>query len=166
MQTIDLPFFGKVSINKNLVEQEYQTYVRIDDALVEFNLIYETESLEISDIIIIKQFLDNFDENSEKAKQAILKNYKENGFAKDFIQTHLDALMPLGKELLKETFAKNMTLEDYFLDELELDHIYIFPDDNNELIKFNYRVSEEFTDEILVVRFGNDFKVKEITIEY
>jgi len=59
-----------------------------------------------------------------------------------------------------------MSLDEYFLHEIEIDHIFIFPDSSEEYIKLCFRISEDITDEILFVRFGKDFLVKEINIEY
>ena len=166
MQQIDLPFFGKVSINRNIVEQDYQTYIEFEGLDIELNLIYETENMELSNLLIIKDFLDNFDKYYKKALDFILKNIKENGIARDFIKTNIDAINPLGIEVLKETLAKGMSLEDYFISDLELNLIYMFADSDDEFIKLNFQISEELTDEILFVRFGQDLNIKEISIEF
>jgi len=166
MKSIEIPYFGKITIDKNIVEQKFEKYVRINDSLIEFNLIFETEDITISDLKLIEGFLIDFEKYFANARLAILKDFEENGQSKDFIQTHLDALTPMGKEILKETFSKHSDLDEYFLNELELNFVYIFPDDSEEFIKFNYQVSDEFTDEFLFVRFGKDFSVKEISTEY
>lgn len=166
MEKIDVPYFGEIKIDKSLVEQNFEKYVKFNDNLIELNLIYETEDITISDLVLVKDFLNDFEKHLSNATQAILNDYEKNGRSKNFIQTHLDALNPLGKEILKETFSKDLDLDKYFLKELELNFVYIFPDDSDEFIKFNFRVSEEFTDEFLFVRFGKDFVIKEISTEY
>ena len=166
MEKTKLPFFGKVSIDKSLVEQDYQTYVRIDNWLVEFNLIFETENLEISDLQSLTPFLHKFNEHLNYIRLAILHEYNSNDDIKRFIKTNIEALTQLGKEVLQDTLAKDMTLENYFLQELELARVYFFPDDDNEFVKLIFQISEDFTDEILFVRLGTDFKIKEISTEY
>jgi len=166
MEKINMPYFGEIKIDKSLVEQNFEKYIKINDTLIELNLIYETEDITISDLELVKDFLNDFEKYLSNATQAILNDYEKNGRSKYFIQTHLDALNPLGKEILKETLSKDLDLDKYFLKELELNFVYIFPDDPDEFIKFNFRVSEEFTDEFLFVRFGKDFTIKEIFTEY
>ena len=169
METIDIPYFGEIKINKNEVEQKFEKFVKLNNNLIELNLIYETDDITISDLELVKEFLTDFEKHLSKAKQTILSDYEKNGQSKKFIQSHLNALTPLGKEILKEKFSKDLDLDKYFLNELELNFVYIFPDDTediNEFIKFNFRVSEKFTDEFLFVRFGKDFKIKEISTEY
>jgi hypothetical protein len=166
MEKIYVPYFGEIKIDKSLVEQNFEKYVKFNDNLIELNLIYETAYITISDLMVVKDFLYDFEKHLSNATQAIINDYEKNGRSKKFIQTHLDALNPLGKEILKETLSKDLDLDEYFLRELELNFVYIFPDDLDEFIKFNFRVSEEFTDEFLFVRFGRDFVIKEISTEY
>ena len=166
MDTIKLPFFGKVKIDKNIVEQDFQTYEIFNDTLVEINLIYETENLNLTDLSIVKIFLSDIEKYISNAKEAILLNYQTNEFIKNYIDFHIEALTPLAKEVLKEIIPKNVKIEEYFLDDLELARIYIFADDENEFIKFIYNISEEITDENLFVRYGKDMLLKEIATEY
>ena len=166
MEKIDVPYFGEIKIDKSVVEQNFEKYIKFNDNLIELNLIYETEDITISDLLLVKDFLNDFEKHLSSATQAIKKDFEKNGRSKNFIQTHLDALNPLGKEILKATLSKDLDLDKYFLRELELNFVYIFPDYSDEFIKFNFRVSEEFTDEFLFVRFGKDFAIKEISTEY
>ena len=166
MQQLKLPFLGLIQINKSLDEQNYQCFFEYENVNIELNLIFEPENTSLNDLTILKDFLDNFDYHAKTAFQAILKDIKKSGEAKDFIQTHIDALTPMGKEVLKETLAKNISLEEFFVEDLELNLIYMFADDLEEFINLNYQISEEFTDEVLVVRLGRDLKVKEIFTEY
>jgi hypothetical protein len=163
---IKLPYFGNVTINKNLVEQDYQVYEKFNDTLIELNLIYETENLNQSDLLIVKEFLDNVEEYMINAKENILNNYSTNSEIQEFIKIHIDALTPLAKEVLNEIIPKDTLLENYFLEDLELAKIYIFADDKDEFVKFIYEISEEITDEKLFVRFDKELILKEIATEY
>ena len=166
MNIINLPFFGNVKIDRNLVEQDYQVFERFNETLIEINLIFETENLTLADLSIVKHFLNEITKHIKNSKDSILKNYNENEELKNFIQMHINALTPLGLEVLKELMPKKMKLEEYFLNDLELCKIYIFPDDQDEFIKLIYEISEEITDEKLFVRYGKDLLLKEIATEY
>ena len=163
---LELPYFGKVKIDKNIVEHDYQTYEKFDDTLIELNLIYETENLNLSDLLIVKEFLNNIEKHIINAKENILTNYKTNIKIQKFIKLHIDALTSIAKEVISETIAKDNSLEEYFLDILELNKVYIFPDDQNEFVKFIYEISEEVTDEKLFVRFDKSMFLREIDTEY
>jgi len=163
---IKLPYFGNVTIDKNLVEQDYQVYEKFNDSLIEFNLTYETENLNQSDLSIVKDFLDNVEKHMLNAKENIINNYNTNSEIQEFIKMHIDALTPLAKEVLNEIIPKDTLLENYFLEDLELVQIYIFADDQDEFVKFIYEISEEITDEKLFVRLDKNLIIKEIATEY
>jgi len=163
---IKLPYFGNVTIDKNLVEQDYQVYEKFNDSLIEFNLTYETENLNQSDLSIVKDFLDNLEKHMLNAKDNIINNYNTNSEIQEFIKMHIDALTPLAKEVLNEIIPKDTLLENYFLEDLELVQIYIFADDQDEFVKFIYEISEEITDEKLSVRFDKNLIIREIATEY
>jgi len=163
---IKLPYFGNVTIDKNLVEQDYQVYEKFNDSLIEFNLTYETENLNQSDLSIVKDFLDNLEKHMLNAKDNIINNYNTNSEIQEFIKMHIDALTPLAKEVLNEIIPKDTLLENYFLEDLELVQIYIFADDQDEFVKFIYEISEEITDEKLFVRLDKNLIIKEIATEY
>ena len=163
---VEIQYFGKVAIDINQVEHDYQTYSKVGESLIEFNLNYEPQNVSKSDLLEVNNFLEKLDERIKDAQTEIFSDYLKNGISKSFIQIHIDAFTTTGKDLLKETFAQGMSLDEYFLHEIEIDHIFIFPDSSEEYIKLCFRISEDITDEILFVRFGKDFLVKEINIEY
>ena len=166
MNTFNLQYFGEVSLNKNSYEEDYTSFMHYKGEIIELSLNYEPEEVSESDFIIVQSFFNDFDGKVLEAEQAILKDYKSSGITKNFIQTHLDTLTLTGKEILKVTLAKGKQLDQYFLDELSLNHIWIFPDSADEFIALNFQISTEFTDEILVVQFGKDLKFFETRIEF
>ena len=165
METIKLPFFGKISINKTLIEQDFQKYKKVNESFVEFNLNFEPKNTSLKDLQILEHFLEDFQRQMDKADNAISENYKQNGIAKEFVQIFVDALRPLAKEVILETLANGKSLEDYLFEDIELAQVYSFPDDDGEFIKFTYQITPEL-DEFLFIRFGKDLEVKEVGIEY
>ena len=167
MKTIvEIKYFGTVEIDTDQVEHNYQTYCKVGENLIELNLNYEPQNVSKSGLLEINDFLEKLNDYILDARAEIFSDYLKNGMSKNFIQTHIDAFTPAGKELLKETLAKGMSLVEYFLYEIEIDHVFIFPDSSEEYIKLCFRISEEITDEILFVRLGKDYKTKEIDVEY
>lgn len=163
---ITLPFFGTVALADDQEEQQFCVTTEYGEQEVEFNLIFENDSTELKDLERLKIFLDDFENFAQIARHALLDNADSNAVIKEFISFHTDALEEEGKEMIMEMFGQNAkNIDDYFLNELNLAYVYLFPDDQNEYIKLNFQISEEFCEESLCVHFNMNFKIAEIIIE-
>ena len=64
---VEIQYFGKVAIDINQVEHDYQTYSKVGESLIEFNLNYEPQNVSKSDLLEVNNFLEKLDEPEQPA---------------------------------------------------------------------------------------------------
>ena len=125
-------------------------------------LYIEEESLNKDNIKDVIEMLDRVPEMYKKSRDIILKE-TENGTIDFFVEWHIDELDLA--ELFGVKNNKEITRE-MFLNFLEPRTINLYADEDGDIISFfDFSLPEDYSDELLVIRFNNKYEVFDISHE-
>lgn len=156
-------YFG--TIDSDTFHQSYGARITLENHDVFLDLNFYTVSPESDGWAnICNSYLENLSAYKQAVETAILKNFKENGEARKYINFHL-------KELSSNTLKKMMHPTDAsqpnderLLSLLQLKRIGFYPGDSIYAV-WNYTLGWQYTDQLLVGNTDNRGLVKYISWE-
>ena len=154
-------YFGQISIDKT---SDFEF----------INLVYENKEINISlsdcniygdKLKTCINIIDKYLEINKIAKKAILENFRVNNIIKYYFECHFDILAE--EQILKVFGVK--TFEEFNIkrevDKLDYPNL-LFGIENNEIsFSVDYKVSEEYSDEILCVKMDEKLNVNNFSHE-
>ena len=125
----------------------------------EINIFLSDYSLYGDKVKVCLEIIDRYIELNEIAKKAMLENFTENETINYYFECHFDALE---KEDLMEIFGvdefQKMEIKSV-IEKLEYPNL-LFSIENDEInVSVDYKISEEYSDEILCVRMDEKLNV-------
>ena len=122
----------------------------------------DEEAVTKESLSIVKRFLDNADELYKKAIGYIKAHYKEEEGIVSFIHTLLDDVY----EDLIEFYEIEEIDEKGIIDRVELTSLWFSKNDKgNKVCVHDFRMKDDFCDEVIAVRFDENFEVISVSHE-
>jgi hypothetical protein len=165
MHTYRSRYFGAIDLEK--VDEWYESEIELKGRIVTLDLYIEGPSeIQTTDIEMIDNFLSDLSENEANIRLALDKDLKEKGFTHSYIKIVKDYIE---EEDLKELLShvdKKFKKQERILAAIYLSRIGLYADKEDEtLAVFDYTISEDLTDDLLVVNISKDKQIQRITVE-
>lgn len=158
-----LTHFGNVDLDA--IEEYYDTEITIDNKKIDIDLNFEHQSISEDKIEKVQHFINNIPGYHKNALVAIRNDYNNEGDAKEYIETHMDALSTENIQLLIADVNKDISTEEKLLSTLYLKRVGLYIETDFELAVFDYTISNTLTNYLIVVNFKSDGTIDYITIE-
>ncbi|MDX2067919.1 MAG: DUF2004 domain-containing protein [Haliscomenobacter sp.] len=148
-----LPPFGQ--INLDALNEEYRSEIEFNGKTITLDINFAKTNIEKSAMDTIKFFIENIDTFDRQNKVNINSDFNdENGdTVKEYVTFHIEEL---GDEFLEQIdiTSDQTDKEQQFLKKLHLTRIGLYPDgkyDASNFAVFDYTVSKDLTDQLIVV---------------
>ncbi|MDO1451853.1 DUF2004 domain-containing protein [Rhodocytophaga aerolata] len=158
-------YFGEIDLDA--VEEGYDAEIEYKGRTVSLDLnIVGATKIESANIKAVDDFLNNLDQYEPTLRSALKKDLKEKGETDYYLQEHIEELGKAQINNLMISADKKGTKKEQLLSVVYLKRIGLYPEEEDETLAiFDYTLSKELTDELLVVNITKDWKIKEITVE-
>jgi hypothetical protein len=131
----------------------------------EINIFMDDYAIYGDRVKICLEIIDKYIELNEIAKKVILENFTKNEAINYYFECHFDIL---GKEELMEVFGvdefQKMDIKSV-VEKLEYPNLLFSLEDDEIVVSVDYKVSEEYSDEILCVKMDEKFNVIDFSHE-
>jgi hypothetical protein len=125
----------------------------------EINIFLNDYSLYGDKVKVCLEIIDKYIEINEIAKKAILENFTENEMVKYYFECHFDILE---QEQILEIFGVK-TFDKFDIvktvEKLDYPNLLFSIEDNEIIFSVDYKVSKEYSDEILCVKMDENLNV-------
>lgn len=158
-----LPYFGELDLDA--LEEYYQVEIEFEGREIELDLNFESETIDPEKMEVIKGHLENLSDLDAENSMDLEKDYKEGQETKNYIEEQLSTL---DEEDLKDILGeadKTKSKPRQMLETLHLVRVGFYPDVESSALTFDYTLSEDYVDDILVVFRENSGELNGITIE-
>lgn len=161
---INTQLLGLLEISsKSGICEDYDINIQGRDMQV--TLIVFEDFINDGNIKIVCDFIEHIPEFYQTGKTELLKIRDTNALVKYFMKFHLDELSEDMLEIF-EVDSVDVITSEMFINQLELRSVSIAPDRNNEIdCTLDFSLPEEYTDELLVVRFDSQHQIYDISHE-
>jgi hypothetical protein len=159
-------YFGEIDLEK--LEEGYDSEIEYKGKTVTLTLFtLESKEIESSHLKAVDDFLDNLSSYEAAIRAVLRKDLKAKGFTHSYIEILIDySLDEEDIEALLAEADKKLKQKEQLLSVVFLKEIRFYPEaDDETLAIFDYTISEELTDNLLVVGVSKDKQVRYITVE-
>ncbi|MES2287824.1 MAG: DUF2004 domain-containing protein [Bacteroidota bacterium] len=168
MTEFTLPFFGQISLAS--LEEYYDVDIELNGDKLQIDLNFETKTLDQNQFDTIKSFIENIEKFDKQNKIYIDINSKnaENSVVRDYLEYHLEEVDADDLATIIDFDNKTTSPENQLLSKLKLVRVGIYPDQKVEsscLAVFDYTISSEISDQLLVVNTNTNGKLDHLTWE-
>lgn len=149
------PFFGDINLDK--VKEDYDAEFKYEDRTIELDINFENKAAAVvkDRLIEIDAFLNKLKKQETEIKAFIALDFKNEGVTKEYIEHHAEELDAAELDTLVDRTNKEQPIEEQLLSKLYLHRVGFYPDNNFSAI-LDFHITQEFSDEILVVVIEND----------
>ncbi len=163
--TIETSLFGVLKFpNSEGILKDFT--LELDDKEIRTSLNIWEDFITSKNIAVVKNFLENIPNLYEKAINEIDNNKAKNDVIMDFIES---ALEEMDEEALLEIFDVDSVDEittEIFVQILEPRQIWIAPTSSGDIdCTFDFSLPEEYSDQLLVLRFDSQLDLTDISHE-
>ncbi|WP_066830173.1 DUF2004 domain-containing protein [Rufibacter ruber] len=157
-----LPFFGELDLSK--LEEYYETDIEFEGRTIQIDLTFENTDIGIEKFDLIKIQLTDIESLNFENRKEISKDFQEGGNVEFYVKEILEQLDDDIEEILVEADSSKSKKE-HVLDAVKLKRIGFYPEVENAGIVSDYTISEELTDDLVVVFRKLDRTFDGISIE-
>ena len=161
--TLETKLFGEIEVTQSdgLIA-DFDIVLGGKDMSVNFQVFEDVANDDT--IEIIENMLDNIPLMYEKGKEIILTEKESNAIIKSFIEDYFDDIDEYAE--LFDVNSSNEITTTMIAKNLEPRSIFI-TNDNDDMIDciFDFSLSEEYTDQLLVISFNDKYEICHITHE-
>ena len=153
-------YFGEITIEEG---DDGSTYVKYNNQEI-YIFFYKYKSYG-DKFKVVLEIMDKYVEINKIAKKAILENFPENETIKYYFECHFDILE---EEKLIEIFGVNNFKEldiKNTVEKLEYPNLLFGKEENEINISVDYKVSKEYSDELLCVKMNEKLNVIDFSHE-
>ncbi|MBJ2176483.1 DUF2004 domain-containing protein [Aureibaculum sp. A20] len=163
-EIIELKYFGEIDLNKTEEYIDVLTNINGNEISIDLNIIEETISKKTIQPTI--NFLENLHEIEKIAHKQVLSDFKNGNIVKDYIEHHIgefndDDLKSLG---IKTTDSPKERKQK-FLNKIYLKRIGFYPEEWDSLAIFDFTISRDLTQYLIVLSFDSNGKFVDIYTE-
>jgi hypothetical protein len=165
MNRYNSKYFGE--INLYAVEERCDAEIEYKEKSVSLDLnTVGFTKIESAYIQAVDDFLDGLDSYEPTLRTALKKDPKEKGETDYYLQEHIEELSKEEINRLILTADKKGTKKEQPLSVVYLRGKGLYPEQEDEtLAVFDYTLSDELTDDLLVINVSKDWLIKWITVE-
>ncbi|MTI32524.1 DUF2004 domain-containing protein [Xanthovirga aplysinae] len=150
---VKFQYFGEVDLNNP--DEYYEQLVKIGDIEVSLDLNFEETKVSTKSVEATLSWLENLDKLVEIANQKIAIDFKVGHLVKEYINHQHSVfdkveLTSIGVDVTQDSISQ----KEMMFNALYLKRIGIYPEDNERQFIFDYTVSNQLTDYILMVVFN------------
>lgn len=165
MATFILPHFGPLDHEE--LETYYDTEIELGGKQIAIDLNFEGPGIDAKRLETVQHFIDNiriFDINN---RAHIAKDYqdKDADTVQLYLRHHLDELGTQELASLLPRGSKAAEHEKLLLQQLHLVRVGIYPDSNSQFAVFDYSISKDLTDALIVLFTDENGNLAYITME-
>ncbi|MCD6067704.1 MAG: uncharacterized protein K0S33_2530 [Bacteroidetes bacterium] len=157
-------YFGEIDIDNTneYYDSEITLNLKPVEVTIDFNVLRNIDKEYLNQIEI---YIDSLKTHETSIRNLFQTDFKENGFAKAYVDALIEYQDMEELEVLTEKSNGNLSFDEKLLSELQLLRIVIYPDkDDNVFAVYDYTISEEITNDLLVVIVSKDGGIR-LTIE-
>ena len=154
------------SINLSNLEECYTTEIELNGRMVEVEMEFaESESIGHAPVQAVDEFLKGLIPFETKIRKFLQKDFRQGGHTRSYVDLLLSHSESAALESLAETTDPNLTFAEKILAALYLKSFIFYPEESEDYFAvFDYTISEELTDDLLVVNVSNELTLRS-TIE-
>ncbi len=162
-ETEELPFFGTITLS-NARDYEVDN-VKINDNNVSIDLNFELEKINPKSLKSVRNILENL-ESIDRQNQNEFRNYiSEDGMVREYFNFYIEGYDSQQLNDYLNNTDQNLPIELRLLNATKLKRVGIYPDSPSFFAVLDYKVFEEYSDQILVVVLNEKGKIEKITVE-
>jgi len=161
-ETVKLRFFEEIDLSN---ARDYEVDIKLNDNDVSIDLNFEGDKIDPKTLIGIQNILANLEDFEKSLRKQIRENYDHNGIAKGYIDFHIEELDPKELKDYLKTSDPNLSVPLQLLSKTKLNRIGFYPEYPTFYAIFDYRVSSELSDDILVVWVNENGEIEKMGIE-
>ena len=165
MATIKLPYFG--NLDSESLEEYYDVEIDFNNSVIQIDLNFDNNSINIRRLEIVKQFIDNIrihDLNNKKNIQRDFEN-KDADTVRLYIENHLEELASDDLDNLIGANSKSVDQPGRLVSKLHLVRIGLYPDSVDQFAIFDYSIGKELTNYLVVINTDENGNLDYITME-
>lgn len=157
--------FGEM--NLDAAEEWYEAEIEYKGRTVTLDLYIERpKQIEFAYVKMVDDFLDSLSKYEASIRSALEKDLKERGFTHSYIEILKQEIDEEEMESLLLEADKKLRKKEQILSVIYLSRIGLYSDKGDEtLAVFDYTISEDLTDELLVVNLSKEKQIQWITVE-
>jgi hypothetical protein len=152
-------------IDLDSVEDYYSVDIAFQNHTIQLDLNFTEETASKGSLDAVRQFIEGLDVYAAKAQAAIRNDFDTTDTVKDYIEHHLE---DIDKDELDELLAdsdKSIAVEQQLLAKFALVRAGFYPEDDDDFAMFDYTISRDITQYLIVVKFDNKGSVVDIAME-
>ena len=161
---IELKYFGKINLNKT--DDYVDVIIEVNGNEISLDLNFTEESVPEKIMEPTIRFLEDLDETESIAHNQIIYDFKNGRAVNDYIEHHIKEFSDF--ELQSIGIDPAISFEEkkqQFLNKIHLKRIGIYPEEWDSLAIFDYTISDELTQYVIVVQFNSDGKIVDVYVE-
>ena len=160
---IKTKLFGEIEVSQtDGLTEDYGIILEDKEMNIELQIF---ENVVDSDSVkAVEDMLNHIPEMYKKAKKTILADMESNPFVKSFIEFYMDELDEYSD--IFDVDSTDEVSEIMVAEKLESRGIFLSHDNNGRIeCTFDFSLPEEYTDQLLVIRFNIQYEISDITWE-
>ncbi|MES2575252.1 MAG: DUF2004 domain-containing protein [Bacteroidota bacterium] len=150
-------YFGKIDLKK--LEAEYESEIKYKGKPLEISMTFlsEKKQTSIDELQKIDFYLDNVSQNLNGINRILIDDYKQEETVKEYIDFLTEELEEEDLLQVMENHNASLSIEHNILLNINLLRIVFYPDQEDDVFAiFDYTLSQDITDVLLVARLNND----------
>ncbi len=145
-----LPYFGDLTTDN--LEPYYDVYIDIAGEEIKIDLNFVDDFIDVKRLEIVKEFIDNIAEYSNKNRNYIESNYtSEHGAVRLYVEHHLSELDKTELSGIVDFNTDRTNQEKQLINSLSLVRVGFYPYDDNQFAIFDYSIGRDITQYLIVV---------------
>jgi hypothetical protein len=165
MKNYSLPYFG--GLDPNNLEEYYDVDIDLVGKKIQLDLNFENKKINTKLLDTVKHFIDNISDFDSINRQHIKQDYENGDYdtAREYVEYCIDEC---SKDELSDfiDFDNNaVSPEVQLINSLQLVRIGFYPDSEESFATFDYSISPEITDQLIVILTHSTGVMNYMTIE-
>jgi len=160
---MNIKYFEEVDINN--LGAHYSKEVIIESKLIDIDLNFKTNILDITQIQKLNFCLNNIKSVIDKSWEWILSDYQNGDDVNEYISFHLDDFFADNPEEILEGTDTSLDNKDRFLQTLHVNRIGVYPSSNENYLVIDWMTNPDLSNYILVVNVNDKLELEYLTVE-
>ncbi|MBW8244032.1 DUF2004 domain-containing protein [Muricauda oceani] len=162
-KTEELPYFGTITLS-NARDYEIEN-IKINNNNVSIDLNFELDKINRKTLSNVRSILESL-ESIDKQNQNKFRNYiSEDGMVQDYFNFYIQEYDFQQLNNYLNDADQSLLIELRLLNATKLKRVGIYPDSPSSFAVLDYKVFDEYSDQILVVVLNEKGEIEKITIE-
>ena len=165
---MELPFFGPIDLSQP--QEYYEAWLEFDNGpevqLLLWAPFEEGQDLQLADLVKVHAHLREIPELLDKAWEAVVQNYLEDGEVRqNYIDHFLQELDAATLHRLLGESSQDLSQGEQLLATMQPLAIAFYPWDAAEAVRIDFSIDEDATDQVVCVSLDEAAELSDISIE-